>query len=81
MSKDKAKKGQDNRTPASKLHLDFLQANQLVIIVDEVSISVADATKSLCVVAKRPRVSVFYKDQLKTKETETNGKPKIDIVN
>ncbi len=38
MSKTKSKKGQDKRIPASKLNLEFNQANELVLVMDEVSV-------------------------------------------
>jgi hypothetical protein len=85
MAAKKAKKGQaPSRTSADKLVIDFIQANKIVLIIDEVSVLNTDVKDAVYVTIKRPRVRAFYLDEIKDKEKKPNGDsgpPKIDIVN
>ncbi len=83
MSNKKAKKGQDKRIPAEKLLLDFIKANRIVLIVDEIFIVNTDAKDALYTKIRRPMLKAFYLDQVAKNKPAINGesKPKINIVN
>lgn len=72
---------EDTRIPADQVLLDFLQKNKLVLIVDEVPLAVTVIPGAVHVVDKRPRVRVFYADQLKERKPGDGGNgEEIDIV-
>lgn len=87
MSEKKAKKAaKDNRPPAEKLILDFLNLNKIVLIVDEIAIVNDVAKGAVYTVDKRPRIRAYYQDQVnKSKPNElkpTNGQEKkVEVVN
>lgn len=65
-----AAKKADKRKPADQLLLEFLKEKNIVLIVDEASL-VNNTVKDLVwVVDKRPRVRVYYQDQI---EKQKNG--------
>lgn len=86
MAAKKDKKVQTpSRIPADKLVIDFIQANKIVLVVDEVSVVNMDVKDAIYVTIKRPRVRVFYLDEIqKLSKQLPNGNPKetkVDIVN
>lgn len=74
---DKAPK--DTRTPPEEVLLEFLKKNNLVLIADEISLPTTIIPDVIYVVDKRPRIRVYYSDQLN--KLEEKVKEKIDIVN
>lgn len=67
----------DTRVSADKILLDFLQKNKIVLIADEVSLVTNIVPGTIFVVDKRPRIRVYYADQIdKLKKPEE----KIDIA-
>ena len=83
MANNKGKRPQTTRIPADELLINFLKQNNIVIIVDEAGI-VQNTVKGLVyTVDKRPRVRVYYKDQIE-KENPTKDieiKPEINVAN
>lgn len=83
VSKKGNKPQQPTRIPANKLLLDFLKNNNLVIITDEVLLVNNIEPGVIYTVDKRPRIRVYYSDQLPKEEPKSNGDstPKVDVVN
>lgn len=70
----------DKRTPADEVLLKFLQKEKLVLIADEISLVTNIVPGTIWTVDKRPRIRVYYADQI-DKIKEKTGEEKIDIVN
>ncbi|MBU1067091.1 hypothetical protein KKE60_04860 [Patescibacteria group bacterium] len=73
------KSPEDTRVPADKILLDFLQKEKLVLIADETTIVNNVIPGVVYTVDKRPRIRVYYSDQIEKKSGESGEK--IDIVN
>lgn len=89
MPDNKSKKAQDakkptsGRIPAHKLLLDFISANRIILVVDEVNVVNEDVPNHVYVNIIRPRVRAFYQDDVnkpKGNTTEQVKKP-VEIVN
>ncbi len=78
MSEKMGKKSQ--KIKADKLLLDFLTDNKLTLVVDEVDVLNVDVKDTVYVQLKRPRVRVFYLDDIKNLEKKEE-KPEVDIIN
>ena len=83
MSDKKLKKEQPTRIAADKLLLDFLKENNLVIIADESSLVNNIEPGVIYTVDKRPRIRVYYKDQIEKEQPKMDGDntPKVEVVN
>ena len=83
MADDKGEKAQTTpqRVPADQLLLSFLSENSMVIIVDEVGIVQNTVKDTVYTVDRRPRVRVYYKDQVEKKDAPNpNGEVKPELV-
>ena len=71
----------DKRIPPDRLLLGLLQKNKLVLIADEVSLVTNIIPKTIYVVDKRPRIRVFYEDQIEKLKIDEEKGEKVEIVN
>ena len=69
----------DKRIPPDKILLEFLQKNKLTIIADEVPLLTNIVPGTIYVVDKRPRIRVYYADQIEATKKKVEGQ-KLDIV-
>ena len=79
----KGEKPQTTRIAANKLLLDFLKENNLVIIADETLLVNNIEPGVIYTVDKRPRIRVYYKDQIEKEQPKIDGDntPKVEVVN
>ena len=75
MSKKTGKKPQ--KTSADKLLLDFMKDNKITLVVDVIDVVNTDIKDLVYVQIRRPRVRVFYLDDIKDLEK----KSEIEIAN
>ena len=71
----------DKRIPPDRLLLGLLQKNKLVLVADEVNLVTNIVPKTIYVVDKRPRIRVFYEDQIEKLKIEEEKGEKVEIVN
>ena len=65
------------RKPALEMLLDFIKLYSIVLIVDEIEETIPTVPGIVYTVGRKPRVRVFYKDQIE----EKTGQNKEDKVN
>ena len=81
MSKDNAKKGEDKRTPAQELILDFLRLHKITLVIDRVNLVEENVKDLVYSVNEKMRVRAIYNDQIKKEPKPENGdSEKVEVV-
>jgi len=71
------------RVPAQDLLLSFIRASKIVLVADEIATLSTDIKDQVYTVIKKPRIRVFYLDEINNPVPTTlneNGKTDVDIV-